>query len=339
MISSEQDLEMLCRKAKELAKLKLYEEALVWLEKALRIDSKAKDALLEKGNILLLLGKIENALDYFNKVTLLYPNFSEGWKKKEATHLIRCDYKDALECLNKLLQLEPQNHKIWAEKGMILSSLKMYREAIACFDKAIKLNPESPELIIRRDEALKHIEGDLKVRKIIKKICLLGDPSVGKTCLIRRYVYDVFDDKYISTIGAKVTKKVMTLKSQKISADIILTLMIWDIGGQEYFGTLHPTYYEGADGALLVCDITRDSTLINIPRWVSALFRITGEVPVVLLGNKIDLVEQAAIDERNLADIAKKLCCNYLFTSAKTGQNVENAFLELSKILLLGTSF
>ena len=85
-------------------------------------------------------------------------------------------------------------------------------------------------------------------REIIKKICLLGDAAVGKTSLIKRYVYSMFDDKYITTIGTKVTKKSITYTKQAAgqATEIRLTLLIWDILGQKQYSRLHPVYYQGA---------------------------------------------------------------------------------------------
>lgn len=169
-------------------------------------------------------------------------------------------------------------------------------------------------------------------KNITKKICLLGDPAVGKTSLIHRYVYDVFDDKYLSTIGAKITKKTLTI--DKTEESINLTMLVWDIAGQKVFGNVHQTYYRGAEGALLVTDITRKETFENAAGWVSELFRIAGRIPVIMLINKFDLKDHAAVNQEYVNKIAGRLGVPYLFTSAKSGLNVETAFKSIAENLI-----
>lgn len=163
-------------------------------------------------------------------------------------------------------------------------------------------------------------------QEFIKKICLLGDGAVGKTSLIRRYVYDIFDDRYIATIGTKVTKRVVTVNEK-----IKLTLLIYDILGQKRYNRLHSVYYRGASGALIVSDLTRKETIKSMRKWAQALFKVTSRIPVVFIGNKLDLEKPAT---RAVEEITKEFKAPYLFTSAKTGENVEEAFLALSKLLL-----
>jgi len=173
----------------------------------------------------------------------------------------------------------------------------------------------------------------VETKRVTKKICLLGDPAVGKTSLIHRYVYDVFDDKYLSTIGAKITKKTNLVEMPDAGLNVELTLLVWDIAGQKMFGNVHQTYYKGAEGCLVVADITRRETFENIVNWISELFKIARSVPVLILANKYDLKEQAAISEQEIDEIVGKLGASYLFTSAKTGINVENSFKSISEFL------
>ncbi len=162
------------------------------------------------------------------------------------------------------------------------------------------------------------------MKEIMKKICLLGDGAVGKTSLIRKYVYDVFDDKYIMTIGTKVTKKVLTID------DIKLTLLIYDVLGQKRFARIHSSYYRGASGAIIVCDVTRAETVDNMALWAQSLFKVVSNVPVIFIGNKIDL---SVAPEEKIKHIADQYNAKYFFTSAKTGENVENIFYELGLML------
>jgi len=167
---------------------------------------------------------------------------------------------------------------------------------------------------------------------IQRKICLLGDGAVGKTSLIRRFVLDVFRDEYLSTIGTKVSRKEFAVHSE--GRDTFLTMMIWDIVGQKEYQKLHSMYYQGASGALIVCDLTREETLEHVREWVSSLFAEVGEIPVILLANKSDLADEKA--EREYEAAAKALGMEFLVTSAKLGQNVEEAFQVLGAMLVGG---
>ena len=167
-----------------------------------------------------------------------------------------------------------------------------------------------------------------------RKICLLGDAAVGKTSLIRRFVEDVFDDKYLVTLGTKVTMKELNIKSPKMKQRLKMTLMIWDIMGQKELKRLLTSFYNGAKGALIVADITRKETLESIDDWILSLHNCVGKVPVLLLLNKSDLMDQTAIKQDEIIDLAKKHDISFLFTSAKTGKNVDKAFMRLSEMLL-----
>lgn len=168
--------------------------------------------------------------------------------------------------------------------------------------------------------------------KVIKKICMLGDPAVGKTSLIRKFVFDMFDDKYLVTLGAKVTKNVIEI--QKSGKDYEVKLMIWDIAGQKTFGSIKSAYYRGTEGVLLVCDITRKETLINLEGWISTLFKVTKEIPVVFLANKFDLKDNAQFGTDEMEYISSQYKAPYFFTSARSGVHVENAFDELGKKMI-----
>ena len=171
--------------------------------------------------------------------------------------------------------------------------------------------------------------GELMPRNIIKKVCLLGDGAVGKTSLIRRYVYDDFDDKYLMTIGAKITKKSMLVEDS--DEQINLTMMVNDIVGQVEFERLHKQYYRGSKGGLFVCDLTRKDTLERMEWWLNSFKDVAGDVPIILLGNKVDLKDEHEITPEDMAEFAEKFNCPYFLTSAKTGENVENAFINMGK--------
>ncbi len=162
--------------------------------------------------------------------------------------------------------------------------------------------------------------------KYIIKLCLLGDGAVGKTSLVRRYVYDVFDDKYLMSFGTKVSKKTVN------TGDAEIDIMIWDILGQKTQEALHAAYYRGAAGALAVCDFTRPDTMKNLNSWLDSFRSVAGNMPVIILGNKADLEKKFTLSE--LEAVGSSFGCMVLETSAKTGLNVEIAFSEMGKKLM-----
>ena len=135
-----------------------------------------------------------------------------------------------------------------------------------------------------------------EVLQLTKKIVLLGDPAVGKTSMIRKFVHDIFDDKYISTLGTKVSSKQLIFNHPAKESMVEVKLMIWDIMGQRDYEMFQQSAYMGSQGAIVVCDITRHETLDNLPQWISGLFNVTGEIPIVIIGNKIDITEQKKFD-------------------------------------------
>ena len=164
-------------------------------------------------------------------------------------------------------------------------------------------------------------------KKLMKKICLLGDGAVGKTSLIRKFVFDKFDDRYIMTFGTKVSKKQVEITRGGI--DYNMTFLIWDILGQRVHNNLHSAYYQGATGAFIICDATRIETLENIEEWIQLFRNVNNDSPVVLLGNKSDLVDQMQFGDAELGQVAAKYDMKYHMTSAKTGAHVEESFIEL----------
>ena len=168
-----------------------------------------------------------------------------------------------------------------------------------------------------------------------KKICLLGDSAVGKTSLIKRFVLDQFDTEHVATIGTKVTKKSLNIKHPSQQMDVEMTLMIWDVIGQIGFRKmLHEAHFNGAKGGIHVCDITRKDTLVTTEEWIDSLREIAGEIPIVLLSNKSDLKNDAEFGETEFAEMASKYNAYYFFTSAKNGDNVEEAFRQLSQKII-----
>jgi len=163
------------------------------------------------------------------------------------------------------------------------------------------------------------------------KVCLAGEPMVGKTSLIRRYVVDEYDDRYIATLGAKVTKKELDSDHGKSA----VTMILWDIwGNKNVRELLKDAYYHGAHGIIAVCDVTRPETLDELDGWAHAIRSVAGEIPVCLLANKVDLVEEQLLKEANVKAFAAARGWPFYFTSAKTGEHVEEAFGAMVETIL-----
>ena len=166
------------------------------------------------------------------------------------------------------------------------------------------------------------------------KVCLIGEAAVGKTSLIRRYVEDSFDDRYISTLGSKVSLKKLWLTSRSDpKRNVEVQLSVWDlIGERSYLDTLHKEYLKGAQGLIAVCDVTRYSTFEALDQWIPAACRITGQVPLAVVVNKLDLKDQVMClyDEHEPQEKAERYGGFAVWGSAKTGGNVNPIFGQRS---------
>jgi small GTP-binding protein len=165
--------------------------------------------------------------------------------------------------------------------------------------------------------------------RILKKICVLGDFAVGKTSMIRRYVLDEFDDRYITTLGTKITKKTISLDGRE------LTFQIWDIVGNIKFTKIQGQYYQGSDGAFIIFDVTRRDTFDNVSKWANNFLEVAKGAKLIFIANKVDL-ESIFDYETMMADLAKTYDAVSFRTSAKTGAHVEDAFQSLGKMIITG---
>ena len=165
---------------------------------------------------------------------------------------------------------------------------------------------------------------------IKRKVLLLGDGAVGKTSLLRRFVVDKFSDDYITTIGTKVTKKDLRVEYPDRAVD--LTFMIWDVLGQKGYKNIQESAFVGGKGALLVYDVTRADTIRSLTDyWLRNLGKVLGSIPFVLVGNKIDLVDDRTQGEETLEYLKESLGVRGFLSSAKTGESVEPCFLQLAR--------
>jgi small GTP-binding protein len=167
---------------------------------------------------------------------------------------------------------------------------------------------------------------------VSKKICLLGEFAVGKSSLVRRFVYNLFDERYISTIGVRVSRKTVIVPVEEQAIE--LTLMVWDLAGSEAFNRVNMSYLRGAAGAVLVYDLTRTSTLYELHTYVIALKKINPQAKIVIAGNKADLVNASSLDITKAEKFASDLKAPHYFTSAKEGNEVDNLFRHLGRLLL-----
>jgi len=169
-----------------------------------------------------------------------------------------------------------------------------------------------------------------------KKVCLLGDFAVGKTSLVRRLVYSIFEDKYLATIGVKVSRKSITLSDERGAVE--MNLMLWDLAGSEEFTRMRASYLRGAAGAVLVCDLTRPETLPALNVYVNALRDINAQVALVIAANKCDLEEQQQLSAQEIENFATNLAAPFYLTSAKEGTAVTTLFEHLCALLLQQTT-
>ena len=166
-----------------------------------------------------------------------------------------------------------------------------------------------------------------KPRTVIR-LLMIGDSSVGKTSLVVRYDEDSFSTMFMTTIGVDYRDKLVTIDGQAIK------LQIWDTAGQERFRTITSAYYRGADGIIMVYDVTSAESFDHVADWLTEVNRYANEGTCKLLvGNKSDMEDKAVTTETAKA-YADSLGIPFLETSAKNATNVEEAFLTMAGELI-----
>jgi small GTP-binding protein len=209
--------------------------------------------------------------------------------------------------------------------------LRVYSEHIAgrielMLGGNVEISPEIPEIIKAlaktRAGTLSQMEGDYS-----HKLILTGDYQVGKTSLIRRFVENKFQEDYISTIGVQISKKTVDL-NEKTKMQFI----IWDIGGQiKQMAPYRKNFYTGANAAFIVIDRVRSDHLKSIEFWYNDIKEcVPQNIPIVIVGNKSDLIDEIVISEEDIKEISKEYGSHYILTSAKTGLAVNDAFLYIA---------
>ena len=169
---------------------------------------------------------------------------------------------------------------------------------------------------------------------ITKKICLLGDFSVGKTSLIRRFVEGKFNDKYLSTVGVKISRKSLTIDGETDRKRI--ELLIWDLEGQTKFKSITPTYLKGASGSIIVADLTRIDTLDNLSQHLELFTKINPHSWATISLNKADLINQEKLHKlvELYGNSRQEQVVETYLTSAKTGNHVNDLFQKLAQKII-----
>ncbi|KAK1444488.1 hypothetical protein BgAZ_103940 [Babesia gibsoni] len=161
------------------------------------------------------------------------------------------------------------------------------------------------------------------------KLVLIGDSGVGKSCVLLRFADDAFTDSYITTIGVDFRFRTIEVEGKRIK------LQIWDTAGQERFRTITSAYYRGADGIILVYDITDKVSFDHLDMWLSEVEKFAPEgTHTLLLGNKSDEAESRDVATEEVQQFSTKHDIPCMDVSAKTGDNIETAFVSIAKRLL-----
>jgi small GTP-binding protein len=161
---------------------------------------------------------------------------------------------------------------------------------------------------------------------MVYKIIVIGDPMVGKTSLLTKFATDRFEEIYLPTIGANITKKVLDIDGGRVS------LMLWDIAGQKDFYEIYKSYFNGANAIIIVFDITRKETFSNVKLWYGeCIDNGIGHAPIILVGNKSDLYDRE-ITVSNAMAHGEMFNAKYFETSALTGKNVDAVFKSSARL-------
>lgn len=164
------------------------------------------------------------------------------------------------------------------------------------------------------------------------KMCIFGDGGVGKTCLVNRYLTGIFKSNSTMTIGVDFLLKTLEIEDKKVA------LQIWDFAGEDRFRFLLPSYVKGASCGIFMFDITRNTSLNNLPNWLEVFYEGTKDsnqkVLITLVGGKLDLHDRRSVHSSDAVVMAKKYeLQDYIECSAKTGENVELIFYKIARKL------
>ena len=161
--------------------------------------------------------------------------------------------------------------------------------------------------------------------KYVFKVVVVGEGGVGKTSLILRYTQDRFLGEYITTIGTNFAVKTLNIDGQQIK------LQLWDLGGQAQFMRIRSFYYPGARAAVVVYSTADRNTFEVVPKWAKEVRNICGDIPLTLLGNKIDLDNERRVKKEEGLSQASQISAEFFETSAKIGELINAAFTSIAK--------
>jgi small GTP-binding protein len=226
-------------------------------------------------------------------------------------------FNETARILKKIEEKEPDRKKIAAE-------LEIFREKMV--DTLKKL--QGTEISKREPDAFpaELEEGEFKHQKY--KLIVCGDPHVGKTSTVLRFTDNAFRRTYIPTIGVNLSDKTIQYK------DMVIKFVLWDIAGQSKFQKMRSYFYKGADGLILIFDLTSPESFNNVPSWHKDIKSyLQGGLPGLILGNKNDLLEERKVGKDQGEMLAKKLQFTYFETSALSGENIDEAFSRIAELL------
>jgi len=168
------------------------------------------------------------------------------------------------------------------------------------------------------------------------KILIVGDTSVGKSCLLYRYCDETFSEEFLSTVGVDFKYKHIKLKNLKTSHgpvdELKVKLQIWDTAGQERFKSITASYYRGAASVILAFDVTDPATFSKVQKWLKDVRHFSGEdVDIVLVGTKCDMIYHRVVDKEVATKLAKDNNLKYMETSAKDGTGVNELFQYIAE--------
>ncbi len=165
------------------------------------------------------------------------------------------------------------------------------------------------------------------------KLIIFGDGGVGKTSLTQRYLSGVFEESRNLTIGADFFVKNLVIDNHNVK------LQIWDFAGEERFRFLLPVYCKGANGGIFLFDVTNQASLQHLPVWMQIVNENAPNIPILVVGTKIDMVAMRNVSRAEAIQMAKSTnLAGYAEVSAKTGANVENVFESIAKLMVKRSS-
>jgi small GTP-binding protein len=171
---------------------------------------------------------------------------------------------------------------------------------------------------------------------VSQKICLIGDFGVGKTSLIRQFVDRQFSDKYLSTVGVKISRKLVSIDNSQAEPKQ-LQLIVWDIEGSTRFKAIAPSYLQGAKGVIIVGDVTRQSSIQSLKDHVQLFQSVNPKSSLIIALNKVDLIESNEREHllKSIPNEFDNLNVSIHITSAKTGEGVDETFQKLASQMLM----